>query len=70
MFFCINKVSQWTNSQMPSMYEFTKPLHKRQDATQGQFFKLSTIGLKSEFSFFKTGCYNKVKELEEEEIDS
>ena len=34
----------------------------KQNVTQGQFFKQSTGGLNSEFSFFKTDCLNKAKE--------
>ena len=34
-----------------------------QDMTQGQFFKRSLSGLNSEFSFFKTSCLTKAKEL-------
>ena len=36
--------------------------HER-DVTQGQFFRQSLTGLSSEFSFFYTGCHNKVKVL-------
>ena len=37
------------------------PLHE-QEVTQGQFVKGSFTGLKSEFSFSKTGCHTKAKE--------
>ena len=44
-----------------SMYLSTS-LYKK-DVTQGQFFKWNVIGLNSEFSFSKTGCYTKAEEL-------
>ena len=33
------------------MYVSTQPIYYEQDETQGQFFKQSTAGLNSEFSF-------------------
>ena len=35
---------------------------QEEDETQGQFFKQSTTGLNSGFSFSKTGCHTKIKE--------
>ena len=33
------------------MYEFTQPLHHKQNVTHGQFFKQSKAGLNLEFFF-------------------
>ena len=43
-------------------YVFTHTLHYGQNVKQDHFFKQSTAGLNSEFSFFKTGCLTKAEE--------
>ena len=51
-----NNMTQWIVpiERIPKrglMVVFTQPFHYKQDVTQGQFFKQSSIGLNSNFSF-------------------